>query len=291
MASSCCALGDSWLSAASSCLSGRPRPLLRVESDQGCLGAPVVKRNLKRDLVEAVRSGQVTVLLATDAASEGLNRQAASYLINYDMPWNPMRVEQRIGRIDRLGPVRDVVHIRHYFVPGTVEEAVYNAVAGRIDDFRALLGTLQPILGATEQAFKAVFRAPRSERAAAQVTAIRNLLAQVDRLDTGGADLPVEDPWPIPPPGATPVRLSQLRQVVQDRFGAALDELGRPATWDPTRPSRDAEGWVVLATYGHPRLREILTRYGADQRLDRSAAVLAADCVFRPTLTTQNGKS
>lgn len=57
----------------------------------------------KRDLVEEVRARRITVLLATDAASEGLNLQTCSYLINYDMPWNPMRVEQRIGRIDRLG--------------------------------------------------------------------------------------------------------------------------------------------------------------------------------------------
>ena len=231
----------------------------------------------KRDLVEAVRSGQVTVLLATDAASEGLNLQAASYLVNYDMPWNPMRVEQRIGRIDRLGQVRDVVRIRHYFIPGTVEEAVYNALAERIDNFRALLGNLQPILGATEQAFKTVFRAPRSERAAAQASAIRNLLAQVDQLDTGGVELPVEDPLPIPPPGTTPVTLSQLRDVVQDRFAAGLDEPGRPATWDPTRASRDAEGWVALATYGHPGLPSLLVRHGADHNPDSSAAVMAGD--------------
>src|SRR5690606_38294050 len=101
----------------------------------------------KRDLVDAIRSGRVTLLLATDAASEGLNLQACSYLINFDMPWNPMRVEQRIGRIDRLGQVRDVVHIRNYFIEGTVEELVYSALASRITTFTTLLGNLQPILG------------------------------------------------------------------------------------------------------------------------------------------------
>jgi superfamily II DNA/RNA helicase len=49
------------------------------------------------------RSGDADILLCTDAAAEGLNFQFCGALINYDMPWNPMRVEQRIGRIDRLG--------------------------------------------------------------------------------------------------------------------------------------------------------------------------------------------
>ncbi len=231
----------------------------------------------KRDLVEAVRAGQVTVLLATDAASEGLNLQAASYLINYDMPWNPMRVEQRIGRIDRLGQVRDVVYIRHYFIPGTVEESVYNALAGRIDDIGSLLGILQPILGATEQAFKTIFHAPRTERLDAQNTVIRNLMAQIDDLKQSGLDVSGEDPWPVPEPGPTPVTLSQLRDVVQGRLGAALDEPGRAATWDPTRASRDAEGWAALATYGHPRLLGVLHRHGARQHPEGSAAIFAGD--------------
>ncbi len=231
----------------------------------------------KRDLVEAVRSRQITVLLATDAASEGLNLQAASYLINYDMPWNPMRVEQRIGRIDRLGQARDAVHIRHYFIPGTVEEAVYEALAGRIDDFRELLGNLQPILGATEAAFRDVFRAPHSERASAQGAAIQDLLNQVDELEGGGVDLPVEDPLPIPVAKAAPVTLAQLREVVQDRFAGVLDEPGRPVTWEPARASRDVEGWVALATYGHPRLPGVLGRHGAGRPQDTSALVSAGD--------------
>ncbi len=49
------------------------------------------------------REGQADILLCTDAAAEGLNFQFCGALVNYDMPWNPMRVEQRIGRIDRVG--------------------------------------------------------------------------------------------------------------------------------------------------------------------------------------------
>src|SRR5690606_18845579 len=150
----------------------------------------------KHDLIEGLRARQITVLIANDAASEGLNLQSCSYLINFDMPWNPMKVEQRIGRIDRLGQPHDVIHVRNYFIPNTVEQAVYDALAHRIDDFRDLLGTLQPILGATERAFQSVFRAPRSERAAAEKKVIEELLADIDALADTGLDLSAEDPMP-----------------------------------------------------------------------------------------------
>lgn len=230
----------------------------------------------KQNLVEAIRSRQITVLLATDAASEGLNLQSCSYLINYDMPWNPMRVEQRIGRIDRLGQARDVVHVRSYFIPNTVEESVYRALAGRIDVFSRLVGTLQPILGATERAFQAIFRAPRSERPDAQAKTISALLSQIDQTEQEGIDFPAEDPLPIPQYPASPVTLEDLRRVLVDRFAAYLDEPGRPVTFDPSRVSRDPEGWTALGTYGHPRLESTLARRAGPHIPDASSLVLAS---------------
>ena len=152
----------------------------------------------KQDLVERIRSGIVSVILATDAASEGLNLQAASYLISYDLPWNPMRVEQRIGRIDRIGQQQPIVTVRNYVIPGTVEESVYQALADRIDLFSGLVGQLQPILGATEDAFRRIFRTPRSERAHAQQQAIQGLMSRVDDLERTGIELSDEDPLPDP---------------------------------------------------------------------------------------------
>ncbi|MET8359345.1 helicase-related protein [Micromonospora sp. NPDC005171] len=209
----------------------------------------------KRDLVEGIKAHAVTVLLATDAASEGLNLQTCSYLINYDMPWNPMRVEQRIGRIDRLGQARNTIVVRNFFIAGTVEEEVYRALASRIDMFSGIVGGLQPILGAVEGAFRGVFRAPTSERAQARRQGVENL---VDLIDSNpGSDLPLEvddDPLPIPAVEPSPVTLTDLREVVIERFGAVLDEPERPITTDPSRASRDPASWVALATYGHPRL-------------------------------------
>ncbi len=230
----------------------------------------------KRDLVDAIRSRRATVLLATDAASEGLNLQACSWLINYDMPWNPMRVEQRIGRIDRLGQPRDVVHVRSYFIPNTVEESVYRALAGRIDDFRELLGDLQPILGATEQAFRTIFRAPRSERRAAETAALGGLLADIDSLRADGIRFTPEDYMPLPEHPRSPVSLTDLRDVIVDRFGVSLDTPGRPVTWEPARASRDPDTWMALATYGLPEIDAALEARVGPSLPDASALVLSA---------------
>ena len=245
----------------------------------------------KRDLISAIRSRRVTVLLATDAASEGLNLQACSYLINYDMPWNPMRVEQRIGRIDRLGQPRDVVHVRNYFIPNTVEESVYQALAGRIDNFHQLLGNLQPILGATERAFQTIFKAPRSERRATQKKVIDDLLAKIDTLRNEGIDLTPEDPLPIPQHAPSPVTLDDLRKVLVDRFAAVLDEPGRPVTWDPARASRDPDGWTALATYGHPRLDAVLAKRAGVHLPDTSALVLSTTSDGGPVAAVRADRS
>ncbi|MDA8020856.1 MAG: DEAD/DEAH box helicase [Thermoanaerobaculia bacterium] len=100
----------------------------------------------KEELKAAFGRGEIQVLLATDAASEGLNLQSCGLLINFDMPWNPMRVEQRIGRIDRIGQHHREVWIRSYFYSGTVEAEVHRRLADRIRWFEDVVGTLQPIL-------------------------------------------------------------------------------------------------------------------------------------------------
>ncbi len=241
----------------------------------------------KRDLVEAIKARAVTVLLATDAASEGLNLQTCSYLINYDMPWNPMRVEQRIGRIDRLGQVRNTVTVRNFFIQGTVEEEVYRALASRIDMFSGIVGGLQPILGAVEGAFRGVFRAPASERGKARQAGVESLIDLVE--SNPGADLPLEveeDRLPIPEPQPTPVSLADLRTVVVERFGAVLDQPDRPVTTDPARVSRDPASWVALATYGHPRLDDALSVRAS--RTGDSALILLQDDERSPAVAVRS---
>jgi hypothetical protein len=230
----------------------------------------------KMELVEALQARRVSVILATDAASEGLNLQAASFLVNFDMPWNPMRVEQRIGRIDRLGQAREVVEVRNYFVTGTVEERVYAALGRRIDLFSGMVGALQPILGATERALRAIFRTPRSERTKVEHRQVDELLGQLEQLDQSGLELADEDPMPEPAYLPAPVDLDDLRTLAGERFGIVVDRPGRPATWDPNRASRDPESWASLATYGHPVLDDQLERLACRPVLPGAALVIAS---------------
>ena len=104
------------------------------------------RRVSRDDAKRRFRDGEADVLLCTDAAAEGLNFQFCGALINYDMPWNPMRVEQRIGRIDRLGQENGIIRIVNLHYEGTVETDVYRALRTRIGLFESVVGRLQPIL-------------------------------------------------------------------------------------------------------------------------------------------------
>ncbi len=100
----------------------------------------------REEAKERFRKGEAEVLLCTDAAAEGLNFQFCGALVNYDMPWNPMRVEQRIGRLDRVGQKHETIRIENLHYEDTVETDVYRALRDRIGLFEDFVGRLQPIL-------------------------------------------------------------------------------------------------------------------------------------------------
>ena len=99
-------------------------------------------------VVRQFRERPEGILLCTETAAESLNFQFCSAIINYDIPWNPMRLEQRIGRIDRIGQEKPVIRIVHLFYRDTVEYDAYTAMEERINEFQENVGTLQPILAA-----------------------------------------------------------------------------------------------------------------------------------------------
>jgi superfamily II DNA or RNA helicase len=102
---------------------------------------------LRKDQVtKMLRDGKLKVLVCTDAASEGLNLQAAGAVVNYDLPWNPSRVEQRIGRIDRIGQKYGAVLVVNLFLHHSVDQQVYTALRRRCGLFEHFVGTMQPVL-------------------------------------------------------------------------------------------------------------------------------------------------
>ncbi len=104
------------------------------------------KKVEKSAITRLLDEKKIRVLLCNDAASEGLNLQAAGALINYDMPWNPSRVEQRIGRIDRFGQKHSTLPIVNIYLKDSVDTRVYHVLRERCGLFERFVGPMQPIL-------------------------------------------------------------------------------------------------------------------------------------------------
>lgn len=102
------------------------------------------KRN-KKDWMTELFQSRAQVLIATEAGGEGINLQFCNHVINYDLPWNPMRVEQRIGRVHRLGQTKDV-HIYNLSTKGTIEEYILHLLYEKIHLFEMVIGELEQII-------------------------------------------------------------------------------------------------------------------------------------------------
>ena len=118
-----------------------------IENEISCLridGKTAVTK--REELLEAFQNDDVSVLLSSEVGSEGIDLQFASVMVNYDLPWNPMIVEQRIGRLDRIGQSNPVV-IVNLVLKNTIEERIVHRLFERIGVFRETIGELEPILG------------------------------------------------------------------------------------------------------------------------------------------------
>lgn len=102
----------------------------------------------ERDVrISHFREGKYQILLSSEVGSEGLDFQFCHILFNYDLPWNPMVVEQRIGRVDRFGQKASKILIFNLSAPGTIEDEILNRLYSRINLFESYIGDLEAILG------------------------------------------------------------------------------------------------------------------------------------------------
>lgn len=104
----------------------------------------------KRDWMKQLFKDRAQVLIATESGGEGINLQFCHHVINYDLPWNPMKLEQRIGRVHRLGQEHDV-HIYNLAIQQTVEEDILELLHVKIDVFEKAVGELDSILTSYKQ--------------------------------------------------------------------------------------------------------------------------------------------
>ena len=126
--------------------------LLKFLKDNGVHAVPYrggMNRGKKDWMMDLFR-GRAQVMVATEAGGEGINLQFCSNIINFDLPWNPMRVEQRIGRVHRLGQARDV-NIFNLCTLGTIEEHLVHLLHEKINMFELVIGQLDTILEKLEK--------------------------------------------------------------------------------------------------------------------------------------------
>ncbi len=122
-------------------LNGRLASEFRVAAISG-----QVKPEERRDLIRRFRNNEFDVMIASRVISEGLDFEFCSAVVNYDLPWNPMEIEQRIGRVDRFGQQDETIQIVNFHTPGTIETDIINRVHERIGVFTNSIGALEPIL-------------------------------------------------------------------------------------------------------------------------------------------------
>lgn len=104
------------------------------------------QKQTKDSLKAMVKARQIKILVGTDAASEGLNLQTLSTLINVDLPWNPTRLEQRKGRIQRIGQLADTILIYNMCYKGSVEDKVHSKLSDRLQAVFKIFGQIPEVL-------------------------------------------------------------------------------------------------------------------------------------------------
>ncbi len=200
----------------------------------------------------------IDVLLSSEVGTEGLDNQFCDALVNYDIPWNPMRIEQRIGRIDRRGQKSETVSVKNLVVDGTVDAAIYQRCLWRIGIFREALGASEEILGELTSEMRTIaddLALSPEERDAKLQQLADNKLARIQEQN-------------------------DLESREASLFGLAVQKL-------------DAEGVEAAASpwLATPQLASLVTRYlksqgyeRAEGLFDRPVAVLRPDKGLRAKL-------
>jgi superfamily II DNA or RNA helicase len=150
----------------------------------------------KQEIVdEFSRSDSAPILLSSEVGSEGLDLQFASAMVNYDLPWNPMVVEQRIGRIHRIGQKAERIVVMNLVCEETVDERIYDRLYDRLNLFERTLGDLEAVIGPlinelTKDLFSLRLSArQQSDRIDQTAVAVENQLQIEERLEMDAAVL------------------------------------------------------------------------------------------------------
>jgi len=133
--------------------------------------------------IKDFKNNNFDILLSSEVGSEGLDMQFANVIINYDLPWNPMRVEQRIGRIDRIGQKFDKLHIFNLCIAGSIEDRIYLKLYQKLNIFENSIGELEPILGDLEKQLNIPKLLTLSKKEIDEVINLKQLSFQRQKLE------------------------------------------------------------------------------------------------------------
>jgi superfamily II DNA or RNA helicase len=169
----------------------------RLEADGiSCLVLKGGQRETKNETIKRFRDqAGARVLLSSEVGGEGVDLQFSRVLINYDLPWNPMRLEQRIGRIDRLGQEADKVTIWNIFYKNTIDSRIYERLYEKLDLCRNALGDFEAILGETVRKLEidllsGNLTSEQQEKRIDQTSqALENLRLEEQQLEQGASNL------------------------------------------------------------------------------------------------------
>jgi len=150
----------------------------------------------KQAVLDAFKSDDgPRILLSSEVASEGVDLQFSSLLVNYDIPWNPAKIEQRIGRIDRIGQEAEKILIWNLIYEDTLDERVYERLLSRLNVFKSTLGAMEEILGEEVRQLTRYLLSHKlspldeERRIEQSALAIENLRRTQDELDSRAAQL------------------------------------------------------------------------------------------------------
>lgn len=150
----------------------------------------------KQEFIDEFKNNKnLKVLISTEVSAEGVDLQFCKFLINFDLPWNPMRIEQRIGRIDRLGQKSDNLHIWNLYFENSIDDKIISRLLHRIQIFEEALGEPEPVVGETiskleaELLTKELTPEQENEKIEQAALALENLKQVQDRLQENASQI------------------------------------------------------------------------------------------------------
>ena len=227
----------------------------------------------RQPIIDAFRDGRFELLVASEVASEGLDFEFCNVLVNYDLPWNPMRVEQRIGRLDRFGQKNEKILVLNMHVPGTIETDILERLYSRIGIFSNSIGDLEPILrdefrDVTNQLLDPTLTPAQRQRRADEIAvAIEHRAATLQKLQEQTATLSTVEQLAVE--GMSGSGPSDGRYIGESELRLLVDNLVRGTGGSLSQADR--EGIHVLR--GTPALSDLIWRLQSKNRGSRPSAV------------------